>query len=118
MYGEATRRATRPAVAESLRDSSTSRMQGPPLSHTRSPDPFALATAVAIAVLAFLPVANWLSGGHRAPWYGPVAATWVTGSALAIGLGLILAIASRRIPALWHEGLGTRLAVALDRSPA
>ena len=92
-------------------------MQGPPLSHTRSPDPFALATAAAIAALGFLPVANWLTGGHRAPWYGAVAATWVTGSALAIGIGLVLAIASRRIPALWHDGLGTRLAVALDRSP-
>jgi hypothetical protein len=70
-----------------------------------------------IVVLGFLPVANWITGGHRAPWYGPVATTWITGSVLAIGLGLVLAIASRRIPALWHDGLGTRLAVALDRSP-
>jgi hypothetical protein len=72
---------------------------------------------VAIAVLGFLPVANWLAGGHQAPWYGAVAATWITGSALAIGIGLILAIASRRIPALWHDGLGARFAAALDRSP-
>jgi hypothetical protein len=93
-------------------------MHAPPHSQRRSPDPFALAAAVAIAVLGFLPVANWLTGGHRAPWYGPVAVTWVTGSALAIGVGLVLAIASRRIPALWHDGLGARLALALDRSPA
>lgn len=113
------RRASRlVVVAESMRDSSTWRMPGPPRSQTRSPDPFALAAAVAIAVLAFLPVANWLTGGHQASWYGPVATTWVTGSALAIGIGLILAIASRRIPALWHDGLGARLAAALDRSPA
>ena len=92
-------------------------MQRPLLSHPRSLDPFAVAAAVAIAVLAFFPVANWLSGGHRAPWYGPVAATWITGSALAIGIGLILAIASRRIPALWHDGLGSRFAMTLDRSP-
>jgi hypothetical protein len=100
-----------------MRDSSTSRMQRPPHSHPRSPDPFALAAAVAVAVLAFLPVANWLTGGHHAPWYRPVAATWATGSALAVGIGLILAIASRRIPVLWHDGLGARLATALDRSP-
>jgi hypothetical protein len=92
-------------------------MQGPP-SHSRSFDPLALAIAVAIAVLGFLPVANWLTGGHHAPWYAPVASTWVTGSALAIGIGLVLAIASRRIPVLWHEGLGARFAIALDRSPA
>ena len=98
-------------------DSSTSRMHGPPPSHPRALDPLAIATALAIAVLGFFPVANWIAGGHDAPWYGPVAATWVTGSALAIGIGLILAIASRRIPALWHDGLGTRFAVALDHSP-
>ena len=93
-------------------------MQGPPPTHPRSFDPLALAIAVAVAVLGFLPVANWLTGGHHAPWYAPVATTWVTGSVLAIGIGLILAIASRRIPALWHDGLGARFAVALDRSPA
>ena len=92
-------------------------MHGPLPSRPRSVDPFALAAAVAMAVLGFLPVANWLAGGHHAPWYGPVAATWVTGSALAIGIGLVLAIASRRIPALWHDGLGARFAAALDRSP-
>ena len=93
-------------------------MHGPPPSQPRSLDPLALAAAVAIAVLGFLPLANWLTGGHHAPWYGPVAATWVTGSALAIGIGLVLGIASRRIPALWHTGLGGRFAAALDRSPA
>src|SRR5688572_11353820 len=93
-------------------------MQGHPPSHTRSFDPLALAVALAVAVLGFLPVANWLTGGHHAPWYVPVASTWVTGSALAIGIGLVLAIASRRIPALWHDGLGARFAVAIDRSPA
>lgn len=93
-------------------------MPGPPPSHPRSFDPLALAVAVGVAVLGFLPVANWLTGGHHAPWYAPVASTWVTGSALAIGIGLVLAIASRRIPALWHDGLGARLASAMDRSPA
>ena len=93
-------------------------MPGPPHSHPRSFDPLALAIALAIGVLGFLPVANWLTGGHHAPWYAAVASTWVTGSVLAVGIGLVLAIASRRIPTLWHDGLGARFAVALDRSPA
>src|SRR5688500_536104 len=93
-------------------------MHGPPPAQPRSLDPLALAAAVAIAVLGFLPLLNWLTGGHHAPWYGPVAATWVTGSALAIGLGLVLGIVSGRMPALWHTGLGSRFATTLDRSPA
>src|SRR5688500_2904963 len=119
IYEVAVPRASRAKpVAEGVRGSSTSRMQGHPPSHTRSFAPLALAVALAVAVLGFLPVANWLTGGHHAPWYLPVASTWVTGSALAIGIGVVLAIASRRIPALWHDGLGARLAVAMDRSPA
>jgi hypothetical protein len=92
-------------------------MQGPPGSHRRRPDGVALATAIAIVALGFLPVANWLPGGHHAPWFEAVAATWVTGGALAIGIGLLLAFASHRAPALWHDGLGTRLAIMLDRAP-
>lgn len=88
-------------------------MHSPPQSPPRI-DPFAVAAAIAIAVLAFLPLANWVAGGHHASWYGPVASTWVTGSALAVGIGLILAIASRRIPLLWREGMGTHVASALD----
>ena len=90
-------------------------MQGPP-SHSRSFDPLALAIAVAIAVLGFLPVANWLTGGHHAPWYAPVASTWVTGSALAIGIGLSSPRLSEN-PVLLHDG-SVRASYALDRSPA
>ncbi|HZO17635.1 MAG TPA: hypothetical protein VFB46_01515, partial [Gemmatimonadaceae bacterium] len=88
-------------------------MHSPPQSSARF-DPFAVAAAIAIAVLAFLPLANWIAGGHQASWYAPVASTWMTGSALAVGIGLILAIASRRIPLLWREGMGTHVATALD----
>src|SRR5688500_20123486 len=73
-----TGRAEQTPVADGARGSSTSRMPGPPRSHPRSFDPLALAIALAIAVLGFLPVANWLTGGHHAPWYAPVASTWVT----------------------------------------
>ena len=92
-------------------------MHRPPSSATPAVDPIALATAVAVAILGFLPIANWISGGHHAPWFGPVANTWVTGSILALGLGLVAAVASRRIPLLWRDGLGGRVAEAADRLP-
>jgi hypothetical protein len=92
-------------------------MQGPPTSLHRHHDAIAIATAAVIAVLSFLPLANWLTGGHHAPWYRAMVATWVAGSALAIGIGFLLAWTSRRVPVLWHDGLGTRLAIMLDRAP-
>jgi hypothetical protein len=92
-------------------------MHHPPSRPAPAVDPIALATAVAVAVLGFLPIANWISGGHHAPWFGAVASTWVTGGILATGLGIVVAIASRRIPQLWRDGLGARVAVAADRSP-
>lgn len=92
-------------------------MHPPPSPPVRAIDPVALAAAVAVALLGFLPLANWISGGHHAPWFGPVASTWVTGSILAIGLGLLVAIASRRVPQLWRDGLGERIAIGADRSP-
>lgn len=60
--------------------------------------------AIILAVLAFFPIANWIPGGHEAPWYRLVASTWVSGGAIAIGVGVVLAILARRIDALWHEG--------------
>ena len=101
-YGE---RAEENPVAEGMRARPPRAVHGPPRSPPRSFDPLALATAVAIAVLGFLPVANWVAGGHHAPWYAPVASTWVTGSVLAIGIGLVLAIASRGSPPCGTTGL-------------
>jgi hypothetical protein len=76
---------------------------------SRSIHPAALAIAIAIAALAFLPIANWIAGGHHAPWYGPVV--------LAVGIGVVLAIASRRIGFLWRDGLGVGIAEGIARSP-
>jgi hypothetical protein len=61
--------------------------------------------ALFIAAFGFLPIANWIRGGHEAPWYATVAGGWATGSAIVIGIGLVLAILSRRATFLWRKGL-------------
>ncbi|MEP7345353.1 MAG: phospholipid carrier-dependent glycosyltransferase, partial [Gemmatimonadaceae bacterium] len=68
-----------------------------------------VAFALWIALFGMLPIANWIAGGHDSPWYGQVAFEWLSGSAIALGVGLVAAILSRRLP-LWRDGLGTRIA--------
>ena len=64
---------------------------------------------VCCVLLSTLPIANWIAGGHEAPWYDQVVSEWLSGTAIAVGVGFIAAILSRRIP-LWREGLGTKIA--------
>ena len=64
---------------------------------------------VCCVLLSTLPIANWVAGGHEAPWYDQVVSEWLSGTAIAVGVGFIAAILSRRIP-LWREGLGTKIA--------
>jgi hypothetical protein len=68
----------------------------------------ARATALGFAgiatVLGFLPIVNWLPGGHSARWYPGIAAEWVSGSAIVIGVAFVLAIVSRRIEWVWRPG--------------
>jgi hypothetical protein len=61
--------------------------------------------ALLLAALGFLPLVNWIPGGPAAEWYGSVAGEWVSGTALVLGTGLLLALASRRVPALWPARL-------------
>jgi hypothetical protein len=65
----------------------------------------ALTLAAVVALLGFLPIANWLPGRVTAPWYAAVASDLLTGLSIAAGAGLVLAILSRRIPVLWRSGL-------------
>lgn len=71
-------------------------------SGTFSPIPAWLA-AILISALGFLPIANWIRNGHEAPWYGSVASVWLSGSCIAVGTGIVLAILSRRLP-IWRAG--------------
>jgi hypothetical protein len=68
---------------------------------------FTLAVGI-IAVCSFLPIANWIPGGHDAPWYASVALAWASGTAIVLGLGVALAILSRQLEALWRPKLFQR----------
>ncbi len=61
--------------------------------------------AVFIAVFGFLPIANWIAGGHDAPQYPALIAEWMSGSMIVVGVAVVLAILSRKMPALWRDGL-------------
>jgi 4-amino-4-deoxy-L-arabinose transferase-like glycosyltransferase len=52
--------------------------------------------AIGLAVFGFLPIANWIAGGHAAPWYRHVAQSWISGTAIVLGAVVILVILSRR----------------------
>ena len=57
-----------------------------------------------VAVLGLLPLANWVSSGHAAPWYSIVAAEWLSGSAIVLGAAVVAAIISRRVNGVWRPG--------------
>lgn len=73
----------------------------------------ALATA-----FAFLPLTNWLPGGHAAPWYPAILGEWISGSAIVVGVAVVLAILSRRVSAVWHDGALERPSAWADRHAA
>lgn len=77
--------------------------------------PLRILAALAIAALSFLPLANWIPGGYSDPDFAVLRDEWVSGTAVVLGVGVVLAILSRRIPPLWREGLATRLGDALWR---
>lgn len=60
--------------------------------------------AAVLAVLGLLPLANWIVGGHAAPWYRDRLDGWVSGGAIAVGVAAISVIAIRRWPMLWRDG--------------
>jgi hypothetical protein len=76
----------------------------------------ALLAALVLAALGFLPIANWIAGGHEAPWYGLVASTWIPGTVIVVGGAVVLAILSRRLP-LWREGLARPFVRWADAHP-
>jgi hypothetical protein len=74
--------------------------------------------ALALAILAFLPIANWIPGGHAAPWYGAVATDFLPGLAIVAGVGIVFAILSRRMSVLWRSGATQPIEKAVLRHPA
>lgn len=57
-----------------------------------------------LLVFGLLPIANWIPGGHDAPWYADRVALWSSGTVILAGVGVIAAIMLRRRPDLWRTG--------------
>lgn len=71
------------------------------------------AVVALLAALAFLPIANWIPGGHSTDWYDTARQLWTLGTLIVAGLAVILTLSVQRYGAL-AEPLGRRLA-ALPR---
>ena len=80
--------------------------------------PFAFA-AFLIAALTFLPVANWIPGGASAPGYAQNLTDWIYGTAIALGVGYVLAISSssRGLTWLWRDDAAARPIAFFSRRP-
>ena len=76
-----------------------------------------LATALVLAVFGFLPIANWIPGGRQQPRYGAFLDGWLSGTAIVVGAAIVLAIVSRRFPALWRDGAWDALAERWEVAP-
>jgi hypothetical protein len=75
--------------------------------------------AIGVAVLGFLPIAGWIPGGFGDAGFALRVSEWLSGSAIALGLGVVLALLARRglrlpatIPGLW-----TRAVARFERAP-
>ena len=69
--------------------------------------------AVALIALSFLPFANWIAGGHFAPWYADAASEWLSGSVISVGAAVVLFLVLRRF-GWWPTGWA-RISTAAHR---
>ena len=77
-----------------------------------------LGAAVLLAGLALVPIVNWIPGGHSYANYALEFDGWWSGTLVALGAGVVLALLSRRSPGLWRSGeWGRRAAAARLTSP-
>ena len=65
----------------------------------------AQAAALILLVLGLLPIANWIPGGHDAPWYSQRLTEWISGTTIVVGAGVLAVVALRSWPGLWRRGL-------------
>jgi hypothetical protein len=63
----------------------------------------ARAAAALLVVFGFLPIANWIHGGRDWPRYGGDLESWISGSAIALGVGMLYFMLSRRSDRLWRD---------------
>ena len=90
------------SIAEPPRPAPASSLPGQP-GPARSPgdidlprfSPGAVAAALVLFVFGFLPVMNWVDGSYHDPLFGLRLTEWGTGTAIAAGLGVVLAMLTR-----------------------
>jgi len=63
----------------------------------------ARAAAAVLLIFGFLPVANWIRGGRDWPRYSGDLESWISGSAIALGAGVLYYMLSRRSERLWRD---------------
>jgi len=78
---------------------------------------FSRSWALVLLIFGFLPIANWIPGGHEAPFYLTSVSEWVSGSAIAVGVATILFLAGRRLGAWPADGL-RNLSIRAAGAPA
>ncbi len=66
-----------------------------------------------LVIFSFVPLVNWIGGGHQAPWYSTVTSEWISGSAIALGFGVVLFLGVRRYN--WWPSGWTQLAAWAGR---
>jgi len=59
--------------------------------------------AAVLLVFGFLPIANWIRGGRDWPRYSGDLDGWVSGTAIALGGGVLYYMLSRRSERLWRD---------------
>ena len=61
-----------------------------------------MAAAIAVFALGFLPIANWIPGGHATPGFQLLVDGWLSGTAICLGVGVVVAILThkRAVPAI------------------
>ena len=75
------------------------------------------AAALLMAVFGFLPLANWIGGGHEYENYSHYLSEWINGAFIVAGFTIVLVILSRRFP-IWRPGLFDGLVRAAHSHPA
>ncbi|HET9275283.1 MAG TPA: hypothetical protein VFN96_04370, partial [Gemmatimonadales bacterium] len=76
------------------------------------------AAAGLLAVLGFLPLADWIPGGLGVPGWRDRLDAWWSGTLVVAGAGLVIAILSRRIPRLASTAPLAAVAASWNAQPA
>lgn len=76
-----------------------------------------LAAALVLALLGFLPLANWIAGGPSVPGYRELVEGWWSGTGIVLGLAAVAALLTRKAASLPGETVPSVLVAGWGRSP-